>query len=322
MVITNSRGDPVTVTKVVSNPSLIPGGQGGGASAFFRNKAAVAAVFAAVGLAILVILCLLICNFRSRHRRKRLAHDNAVAEIMEGRRSTGRLTLIDDDEDYGHPSSSEHSGSGHRPASAHSHSNYSNSSSNGRISPIDSAGRMASRTPFPPVSLLAASYNRRRSSSSYGYGKSAGGSGGRYQHLRIDSAGPNYTEFGSKSPSPPPRFSQDYHRDPFSDPPSVSFLLGTSGAGNRSPPHPAIMDEFEPIPPTPAPPIFSDSNAQNHLFARESEFVYDHPYPSSTSLNTGTSTPMDLEVRNVFDEELGSIPRIRRKPMLSVQNHP
>jgi len=27
-----------------------------------------------------------------------------------------------------------------------------------------------------------------------------------------------------------------------------------------------------------------------------------------------------LEVRNVFDEEFGSVPKIRRKPVLAVQN--
>jgi len=318
MVYTNSRGDPVTVTKVVTNPSLLPGDRGGGASVFFRNRAAVAGVFAAVGLVIVVVSCLLIWNFRSRHKRKRLAHENAVAAIMEGRRSTGRLTLIDDDEDdgsYVHASSTEHSGSGHGRVSIQSRSN-SYSSSNGRMSPNDSAGQMTSQTPFPPVSLLAASYNRRRSSSSHGHG---GGGDGRYQHLRAGSHGPNQTEFGVKITGPPPRFSHDYHRDPFSDTPSVAFLLGAKG-DNRSP-HPAIMDEFDPVPPTLVPPVSPDK-VQHDLFAQKRGFGYDNPFSSDTSLNTGTSTPKDLEVRNVFDEELGSVPRIRRKPMLSVHNNP
>lgn len=316
IVYTNSLGNPVTVTKTISNyPSLLPGDGGGGTSAFFRNKAAVGGVFAAVGLIIIATSCLLIWNFRSRHKRKRLAHDNAVAATMDGRRSTGRLTLIDDDEDGGgheHASSTEYSGSGHGRVSMHS-SSSSYSGSNGRMSPNDSAGQMTSQTPFPPVSLLAASYNRRRSSSSQGYG---GGNGGRYQHFRTGSGGPSQMELGTKNP---PRFSHDYHRDPFSDPPSVVFLLGTKG-DNRSP-HPAIMDEFEPVPPTLASPISPD-RAQHPSFAQKRGFGYDNPFSSNTSLNTGTSTPRDLEVRNVFDEELGSVPKIRRKPMLSVHNHP
>ena len=319
MVYTDSRGEPVTTTKIVSNPSLLPGDRDGGASAFFRNKAAVAGVFAAVGLVIIVTSCLLIWNFRSRHKRKRLAHDNAVAALMEGRRSTGRLTLIDDDEydgGYRHASSTEHSGHGR--VSMHSLSS-SYSSSNGGMSPHDSAGQMTSQTPFPPVSLLAASYNRRRSSSSHGHGGFGGGNVGRYQHLRTDSSGPSQTEFGMKSPTPP-RFSHDYHRSPFSDSPSVAFLLGTKG-DNRSPPHPAIMDEFEPVPPTLVPPIVP-GRVQHDLFAHKREFGYDNPFSSSTSLNTRASTPKDLEVRNVFDEEFGSAPKIRRKPMLSVHNHP
>ena len=318
MVYTNSRGDPVTVTRVVTNPSLLPGDRGGGASAFFRNRAAVAGVFAAIGLVIVVVSCLLIWNFRSRHKRKRLAHEDAVAAIMEGRRSTGRLTLIDDDEDdggFGYASSTEHSGSGHGRVSMQSHSN-SYSSSNGRMSPIDSAGQMTSQTPFPPVSLLAASYNRRRSSSSHGHGGSGRGNDGRYQHPRT---GSGQTEFGVKILNPPSRLSHDYHRDPFSDPPSVAFLLGAKG-DNRSP-HPAIMDEFDPVPLTLAPPVPPD-RAQHDLFVQKRGFGYDDPFSSNTSLNTGTSTPKDLEVRNVFDEELGSVPKIRRKPMLSVHNNP
>jgi len=177
---------------------------------------------------------------------------------------------------------------------------------------------MTSQTPFPPVSLLAASYNRRRSSSSHGHDRSGRGSSGRYQNIRTDSVGPSQTEFGVKSPSPP-LFSHDYHRDPFSDSPSVAFLLGAKG-DNKSP-HPAIMDEFEPIPPTLVPPVSPD-RAQHDLFAQKRGFGYNNPFSSDTSLNTGTSTPKDLEVRNVFDEEFGSVPRIRRKPMLSVQNHP
>jgi hypothetical protein len=323
MVYTNSRGEPVTTTKVVSNPTLLPGDRGGGASAFFRNKAAVAGVFAAVGLVIIVTSCLLVWNFRSRHKRKRLAHDNAVAAIIEGRRSTGRLTLIDDDEDdgsYGRASPTEHSGSGHGRVSTRS-SSYSYSSSNGRMSPNDSAGQMTSQTPFPPVSLLAASYNRRRSSSSHGHGGSGKGSDGRYQHLRAGSGGPSQTEFGVKIPSPPPlpRFSHDYHRDPFSDLPSVTFLLGTKG-DNRSP-QPAILGEFEPVPPTLIPPVSPD-RSQHDLVAQNRGFGYNNPFSSNTSLNTGDTTPKDLEVRNVFDEELGSVPKIGRKLMLSVQNHP
>lgn len=309
----------MTVTRIISNPSLLPGDNGGGASAFFRNKGAVAGIFATIGLFILVILGLIIWNLRSRHKRKRAAYDNAVAAIMEGRHSTGRLTLIDDDEDdsgHGQTSSTDRSASGH--ARVSSHGSHSRSISNGRMSPIDSAGQMTSRMPFPPVSLLAASYNRRRSSSSQGHGGSGGRSGVRYQHLRNDSTG--QLDLGRKSPSPPPRFSQEYYRDPFSDSVSVPFLLGTK-RDDGSPPRPAIMDEFEPTPPTLVGPI-SPGKAHLDLFAQKREFGYNHPFSSTTSLGTGASTPKDLEVRNVFDEELGSVPKIRRKPMLAVHSHP
>ena len=307
MVYTNSRGEPVTVTRIVSNPSLLPGGGRGGASAFFHNKAAVAAVFTIVGLFIVAIIGCLIWRSKSRHQRRRSEHDSAVAEIMEGRRSTGRLTLIDDEDERagrGHASSMDRSTSGHGHVSSHGSHSHSNSysSSNGRISPYDSAGQVTSRAPFPPVSLLSASYNRRRSSSSHGHG-------GRYQHI------------SEKCPSPPPRFSQDYYRDPFSDSPSVTFQLGTRGENRSGPPPPAIMDEFEPALPTLAPPIFPD-RAQRDLFTQKREFGFDNPISSTASLNTGASTPKDLEVRNVFDEEFGSVPKIRRKPMLSVHNAP
>jgi len=306
MVYTNPFGEPVTVTKIVHNPSLLPGGDRGSASAFFRNKGAVAAVFTIVGLFVVAIICFCIWRAKLRHRRKRLAHDSAVAEIMEGRRSTGRLTLIDDDDDggrHGHVGSMERSVSGHGRVSSHGSHSHSNSysSSNGRMSPNDSAGQMTYKTPFPPVSLLSASYNRRRSSSSHGHG-------GRYQYI------------AEKSPSPPPRFSQDYYRDPFSDYPPTSHLLGTKG-GNMSPPSPAIMDEFDPVSPTVTTPMFP-GRAQRDLFTQKREFGFDNPFSSTVSLNTGASTPKDLEVRNVFDEEFGSVPKIRRKPVLAVQNAP
>ena len=319
MVYTNSRGDPVTVTSIMSIPSLLPGDRGGGASAFFRNKAAVAGVFTTVGLVIVAIFCFLICYLRSRHKRRRLAYDNAVAAITEGRRSTGRLTLIDDDEDdgsYGDGSSTDRSASGHGRASTHS--NYS--SSNGRMSPIDSAGQMTSKTPFPPVSLLAASYNRRRSSSSYGRGGPGEGSNSRlYQYLRTSSGSPTLMEFGKKNSSSPPLFSRDHHRDPFSDPPSVTFLIGTKG-GNRSPRRPATMDGSGSVPLTLTTPT-SPSRAQRDPFAYKRELDHDDPFSSNTSLDMGAGTPKDWEVRNVFDEEFGSVPTIRRKPMLAVQNH-
>ncbi|KAF9650618.1 hypothetical protein BDM02DRAFT_1350695 [Thelephora ganbajun] len=322
MVYTNPHGRPVTVTKILRNPSLIPGGRDGGASAFFRDEGAVAGVFTAIGLVAVMITCLVVWYLRSRHKLRRLAHDNAVAATMEGRRSSGRLTLIDDEDDgHGHAGSTgrHNSGSGRVSSrGSHSHSN-SHSSSNGRMSPNDSAGQMTPQTPFPPVSLLAASYNLRRSSSSHGHGGFGGGSGGRYQHLRTGSDGPSQLNLG-KNPSPPSRFSQDYHRDPFSDPPSVTFLLGAKG-DNRLPPPPTIMDEFGAVPPTFAAPI-SPGRAQRDLFAQKREFGNDNPTSSNTSLNTGASTPKDWEVRNVFDEVLGSIPKIRKKPMLAVQNNP
>jgi hypothetical protein len=306
VVYTNTLGDPVTITEILSNPSLLPEGDGGGASAFFHMKGAVAAVFAAVGLVIIAMLWMLIWYCRSRHKRERLEHDSVVAAIMDGRRSSGRLTLIDDDEDYsgnGHTSSV-----GHRRVSQRSHSG-SNSSSHGGMSPIDSAGQAAFRVPFPPVSLLAASYSRPKSSSSQGRG---GSGGGRYQHIR------NESDPARRSPSPPPRFSQEYYRDPFSDSPSVPLLYGTVG-GNKPPP--AIMDEFEPVPLTLTAPISPDQ-ARRDLFTQKREFVKANPGSSSESLITGvsTNTPRDWEVQNVFDEELGSMPKIRKKLLLSVQN--
>lgn len=260
-------------------------------------KGAVIAVFTAVGLVFIAGVSLLIWYLRSRHKRQKLEHDNVVAAILDGRRDSARLTLIDDDE--------EGSGNGH-PSLTYSHSH---SSSNGRMSPIDSAGQVATQTRFPPVSLLAASYNRRKSSSSQGHG---GYSGGRYQHLPTEPHG------GRKSPSPPPRFSQEYYRDPFSDSPPVPFLPGIKGS-NRSPPRPTIMDEYESVPLTLASPISPDVERRD-LFAHRREFGNENPGSSNESLHTGVSTSRDWEVRNVFDEELGSVPKMRRKPMLSVQN--
>ena len=299
VVYTNTRGQQVTVTEILSNPSLLPEGHGGGASAFFHMKGAVIAVFTAVGLVAVAGLWLLIWYLRSRHKRRKIEHDNVVAAILDGRRSSVRLSLIDDDEDD--------SGNLRPSLTEHSHSDPT-SSSGGRMSPIDSAGQMASKTRFPPVSLLSASYNRRKSSSSQGNG----GSGGQYQHLRTGSNG------GRKSPSPPPRFSQEYYRDPFSDAPSVPLLHGTRG-GSRSQPPPAIMDEFDPEPLTLLAPISPDK-ARRELYAQRKEFGADNPASSNESLHTGVTTPRDWEVQNAFDEELGSIPRMRKKPMLSVQN--
>jgi hypothetical protein len=287
----------VTITEILSNPSLLPGDHGGGASAFFRMKGAVIAVFTGVGLVIVAGLWLLIWYLRSRHKRRKIEHDNMVAAILDGRRSSGRLTLIDDDED---DSDNRH------PSLTHSNSH---STSHGRMSPIDSAGQDTSQAPFPPVSLLAASYNRRKSSSSQGHG---GSGGGRYHHLRTEPDG------GNRSPSPPPRFSHEYYRDPFSDPPSVPFLLGRK-VDNKTAPSPAIMDEFDPAPLALTTPISPDKE-RHDLFAHRREFGKDNRASSNESLHTGTSTPKDWEVRNVFDEEFGSIPQMRRKPILSVQN--
>ena len=300
IVYTNTRGQPVTITEILSNPSLLPGDHGGGASAFFHMRGAVIAVFTAVGLVVVAGLSLLIWYLRSRHKRKRIEHDNVVAAILDGRRSSVRLSLIDDDDDD--------SGNLHPSFTDRSHSDPTPASGNGRMSPIDSAGQMDSVTRFPPVSLLAASYNRRKSSSSQGHGVSGGG---RYEHLRSMSGG------GIRSPSPPPRFSQEYYRDPFSDPPSMPILLGAKDS-SRLPPPPAIMDEFDPTLPNLSTPISPD-RARSELYAQRKEFGNDNPASSTESLHTGI-TSKDWEVRNVFDEELGSIPKIRRKPMLSVQN--
>ncbi|KAF9792576.1 hypothetical protein BJ322DRAFT_1103066 [Thelephora terrestris] len=299
VVYTNTRGQQVTVTEILSNPSLLPDGHGGGASAFFHMKGAVIAVFTAVGLVIVAGLWLLFWYLRSRHKRRKIEHDNIVAAILDGRRDSVRLSLIDDDEDYSgniRPSLTDHSYSD--PAS----------SSHGRTSPFDSAGQMAPKNRFPPVSLLAASYNQRKRSSSQGNR----GSGGQYQHLRARSDG------AGRSPSPPPRFSQEYYRGPFSDAPAVPVLLGTRG-DNIPAPLPAIMDEFDPEPLSLTAPISPD-RARRELYAQRKELGADNPASSNESLHTGVSTRKDWEVRNVFDEELGSVPQMRRKPMLSVQN--
>lgn len=300
MVYTNTLGEQVTVTEILSNPSLLPGDHGGGASAFFQMKGAVIAVFTTIGVVIFAGLWLLIWYFKSRHRRRKIEHDNVVAGTLDGRRSSGRLSLIDDDDDD--------SGNGHPGLTNPSHS-YSDSTSTGRMSPIDSAGLMTSRPRFPPVSLLAASYYQRKSSGSQRRG---GSGGGRYQHLRTESDG------GRKSPSPPPQISQEYRQDPFSGSSSVPLLLGSKG-GNTSPSSPAIMDEFDPTPLTLAEPISPESERRD-LYAQRREFGNENPSSSTESLQTGASTPRDWEVRNVFDEELGSVPKIRRKPLLSVQN--
>lgn len=300
MVYTNTLGEQVTVTEILSNPSLLPGDHGGGASAFFHMKGAVIAVFTAVGLVVVAGLFLLAWYLRSRHKRKRIEHDNIVAAILDGRRSSARLSLIDDDDD---------SGNG-QPGLTDRSQSYSDSiSTTGRMSPFDSAGQVASKLRLPPVSLLAASYNQRKSAPSQSRGRS---SGGRYQHLRTESDG------RKKSPSPPPRFSQEYYRDPFSGSPSVPFLLGST-SNKRSPPTPAIMDEFDPASLVLAEPISPDRERQD-LFAQRKEFGNYNPASSTESLPTGASTPKDWEVQNVFDEELGSVPKIRRKLMLSVQN--
>jgi len=296
-VYTNTLGEQVTVTEILSNPSLLPGDHGGGASAFFHMRGAVIAVFTAIGLVVVAGSLLLFWYLRSRHKRRKMEHDNVVATILDGRRDSARLSLIDDDEDD--------SGNGH-PGLTHSHSN---SSTTGRMSPIDSAGQTTSNAIFPPVSLLAASYNRRKSSASQGQGRSGGG---RYQHLPTNSGG------GRRSPSPPPQFTQEDYRDPFAGSPSVPFLLGSKG-GDRSPPTPAIMDEFDPAPLTFTHPISPDEERRG-LIAHRKEFGSYNPASSTESLPTGASTPRDWEVRNVFDEELGSVPKMRRKPMLSVQN--
>jgi len=250
-------------------------------------------------LFIVAVICLCIWRARLRRRRKTLAHENAVAAGMDGRRSTGRLTLIDDEEDggFGQSSSTERSSSGHGRTSSHGSREHSDSysGSGGRVGPNDSAGQMTSQTPFPPVSLLAASYNRRKSSSSNGHGGFGGGNGGRYQPLPTETARP-----GRRSPSPP-RFSEDFYRDPFSDSPPVTFHHGAKSENKSAP----IMGEL---------PV--------DLFAQKRESRYDDPFSSAVSFNTGVTTPKDLEVRNVFDEELGSVPQIRRKPMLTVQNAP
>lgn len=300
MVYTNTRGEPITVTEILSNPSLLPGDGGSGASAFFRMRGAVIAVFTAVALVIIAGLWLLIWYLRSRHKRRKMDHDNVVAAILDGRRSSVRVSLIDDDEDE--------SGNGNPGLTNPSHS-YTDSTSTGRMSPIDSAGQMVSQTRFPPVSLLAASYNQRRSSSSQGRRRS---SGGQYQHLRTESGGRN------KSPSPPPRFSQEYYRDPFSSSPSVPLLPGPNDE-KRPPAPPAIMDEFDPASLTLADAISPDRERRD-LFAHRKEFGKDGPSSSTESLHTGVSTSKGWEVQNLFDEELGSVPRMRRKPMLSVQN--
>jgi len=81
------------------------------------------------------------------------------------------------------------------------------------------------------------------------------------------------------------------------------------------------MDEFEPVPLTLTAPISPDQ-ARRDLFTQKREFVKVNPGSSSESLITGvsTNTPRDWEVQNVFDEELGSMPKIRKKLLLSVQN--
>lgn len=90
-------GQPITVTQIINNPTLIPNQGHGGSSAFFQNKAAVAGVFVVVGLAATALVFFLLFCFRRRRRNRIRDHDTAIAATL-AEHGFGRQELIDPDD--------------------------------------------------------------------------------------------------------------------------------------------------------------------------------------------------------------------------------
>lgn len=116
LVSTNSLGQPITVTQIINNPTLIPNGSHGGASSyvpsasrprflltlamppvssFFQNKGAVTGVFVLVGFVVAAIAFVLIFCFRRRRKSRQRDHD--TTEILKDH-GNGRHVLIDSDD--------------------------------------------------------------------------------------------------------------------------------------------------------------------------------------------------------------------------------
>jgi len=87
------------VTQIINNPTLIPDGGHGGASAFFQNKGAVTGVFVVVGLAATAIAFFVIFFFRRKRRVRQRDHDTTIAETLE-EYGIGRQDLIEPDDHH------------------------------------------------------------------------------------------------------------------------------------------------------------------------------------------------------------------------------
>lgn len=92
-------GQPITVTQIINNPTLIPGSGHGGASAFFQNKAAVTGVFVVVGLAATAVVFFVAFCFRRKRKNRLRDHDTAVAATM-AELGFRRQALIDAGDDH------------------------------------------------------------------------------------------------------------------------------------------------------------------------------------------------------------------------------
>jgi len=126
---TNSDGVPSTVTQIIVNPTLSSGdGSQNSASAFFRNKGAVAGVFIVVGLAATSIVIFLIFWFRRRRRNKRLEHETEVEATLAAHGY--RRTFVDGDDND--------------PPSSHMSATLSQGPSAGRNSSADISMRLSS----------------------------------------------------------------------------------------------------------------------------------------------------------------------------------
>lgn len=90
-------GQPITVTQIINNPTLIPNDGRGGASAFFQDKGAVTGVFVVVGIAATAILVSVFYYFHRKRKKRKLEYDTAVAATLE-EHGFGRQSLIGPDD--------------------------------------------------------------------------------------------------------------------------------------------------------------------------------------------------------------------------------
>lgn len=121
--MSTSNGVVFTVTQIVHNPggdlNSSSGGSNGSTSAFFNNKGAVAGVFVVVGLAVFGILAALGLLCFRRRRRQRLDREVTAAAIAASGGHTGR-SVLDEQDDMDHPSSSAHHTAGSYPSTVNS----------------------------------------------------------------------------------------------------------------------------------------------------------------------------------------------------------